>query len=113
MQCFNLESTDLLEDRSKQQQSQISINKNNQPKWSQIGKITSPKAFFKEVLFLGKIRLTSLVVLSAMGGFAIAPVPLSGYTFCGLSAGVLLTSMCANSINQYLEAPYDLMIREY
>ncbi len=68
---------------------------------------SSFKLRVREYLNLGKIRLTSLVVLSAMGGYVIAPVPLLLTNFTGLTCGVLLTSMCANGINQYLEAPYD------
>lgn len=58
-------------------------------------------------LKLSKIRLTSLVVLTTMGGYAVASAPFDPTTFLMASIGTGLTSCAANSINQYLEVPFD------
>ena len=58
-------------------------------------------------LKLSKIRLTSLVVLTSMGGYAVASAPFDPATFIMASIGTGLTSCAANSINQYLEVPFD------
>ena len=77
------------------------------PKWTKAYATFGHKKKLNEFLTLGKIRLTSFVVVSAMGGHLIAPVSVSPSCFAALSVGVLLTSMSANSMNQFLEAPYD------
>ena len=76
-------------------------------KWTKAYANSSTKKKLNEFLTLGKIRLTSFVVLSAMGGHLIAPVSIIPSSLAALSVGVLLTSMSANSMNQFLEAPYD------
>ncbi|KAK3924310.1 Protoheme IX farnesyltransferase, mitochondrial [Frankliniella fusca] len=58
-------------------------------------------------LKLSKIRLTSLVVLTTMGGYAVASAPFDPATFIMASVGTGLTSCAANAINQYLEVPFD------
>lgn len=58
-------------------------------------------------LKLSKIRLTSLVVLTTMGGYAVASAPFDPATFLMASVGTGLTSCAANAINQYLEVPFD------
>lgn len=56
---------------------------------------------------LSKVRLTGLVVLTAMAGYAIAPGAFDFQTFTLCTIGTGLTSCAANSINQYFEVPYD------
>ncbi|CAO1414038.1 unnamed protein product [Diamesa hyperborea] len=56
---------------------------------------------------LSKIRLTSLVVVTTMAGYAMAPAPFETSTFLMCSIGTGLMSCAANSINQYFETPFD------
>lgn len=58
-------------------------------------------------LMLSKIRLTCLVVMTTMAGYALAPEPLSLTTFVLCSVGTGLVSCAANSINQFFEVPFD------
>uniref|UniRef100_A0A182Y931 Protoheme IX farnesyltransferase, mitochondrial n=1 Tax=Anopheles stephensi TaxID=30069 RepID=A0A182Y931_ANOST len=58
-------------------------------------------------LMLSKIRLTSLVVLTAMAGYAMAPGSFELGTFLLCSAGTTLVSGAANSINQVIETSFD------
>lgn len=58
-------------------------------------------------LMLSKIRLTSLVVVTAMGGYVLAPGAFDLYTFAACSAGTGLVSAAANAINQFFEVPFD------
>lgn len=56
---------------------------------------------------LGKFKLSSLVVVTAIAGFQLAPeagaLPLLGWT----AIGVALSSFSANTFNQWLESPFD------
>ncbi|XP_012272903.1 protoheme IX farnesyltransferase, mitochondrial [Orussus abietinus] len=61
----------------------------------------------KYCLMLSKIRLTSLVVITTMGGYALAPAPFDLYTFIMCSVGTGLVSATANTINQFFEIPFD------
>lgn len=56
---------------------------------------------------LSKIRLTSLVVITTMGGYAIAPGAFDISTFVACSVGTGLVSATANAINQFFEVPFD------
>ncbi|KAK7490846.1 hypothetical protein BaRGS_00017902 [Batillaria attramentaria] len=58
-------------------------------------------------LMLSKIRLTGLVVLTTMAGYAMAPAAFDPVTFALCTVGTGLTSCAANSINQFFEVPYD------
>lgn len=58
-------------------------------------------------LKLSKIRLTGLVVVTTMAGYAVAPDPFVLSTFLLCTAGTALTSCSANAINQYFEVPFD------
>uniref|UniRef100_W8C588 Protoheme IX farnesyltransferase, mitochondrial n=1 Tax=Ceratitis capitata TaxID=7213 RepID=W8C588_CERCA len=60
--------------------------------------------YFKK---LSKFRLTSLVVITAMSGYAMAPAPFELNTFLSCSLGTFLVSAAANAINQYHEVPFD------
>ncbi|KAK3600891.1 hypothetical protein CHS0354_019244 [Potamilus streckersoni] len=56
---------------------------------------------------LSKIRLTGLVVLTTMAGYGMAPGPFELETLLMCTLGTALTSCSANSINQFLEVPFD------
>ncbi|XP_063225878.1 protoheme IX farnesyltransferase, mitochondrial [Bacillus rossius redtenbacheri] len=61
----------------------------------------------KHYMMLSKIRLTSLVVITSMAGYAMAPSPFSFQTFFLCSGGTCLMSCAANSVNQFFEVPFD------
>lgn len=56
---------------------------------------------------LSKIRLTGLVVITTMAGYAVAPDPFILSTFLLCTVGTALTSCSANAMNQYFEIPFD------
>ncbi|CAH2086776.1 unnamed protein product [Euphydryas editha] len=58
-------------------------------------------------MMLSKFRLTTLVVMTSMAGYTLAPAPfdLTTFTLCTLGTGLM--SSAANSINQYHEVPFD------
>ena len=62
---------------------------------------------------LSKSRLTFLVVLTGMAGYALCPAALTVAvaspvtTLLALTAGMTLCSAAANTLNQLVEAPYD------
>lgn len=58
-------------------------------------------------LMLSKIRLTSLVVMTTMAGYAMAPGAFDLSTFLLCSVGTTLVSGAANSINQVIETSFD------
>lgn len=58
-------------------------------------------------LKLSKIRLTTLVVITSMAGYAVAPAPFEWTTFALCSVGTGLLSASANSVNQFHEVPFD------
>ncbi|KPJ01698.1 Protoheme IX farnesyltransferase, mitochondrial [Papilio xuthus] len=58
-------------------------------------------------MMLSKFRLTSLVVMTSMAGYALAPAPFNFTTFALCAVGTGLVSSAANSINQYHEVPFD------
>ncbi|XP_069689228.1 protoheme IX farnesyltransferase, mitochondrial isoform X1 [Periplaneta americana] len=58
-------------------------------------------------LMLSKIRLTSLVVMTTMAGYALAPESFDLTTFVLCSVGTGLVSCAANSVNQFFEVPFD------
>ncbi|KAK6638452.1 hypothetical protein RUM44_008881 [Polyplax serrata] len=58
-------------------------------------------------LKLSKYRLTSLVVLTSTIGYAMAPFPFELTSFVSCTVGTGLVSCAANSINQFLEVPFD------
>ncbi|XP_076286766.1 cytochrome c oxidase assembly factor 10 isoform X2 [Lasioglossum baleicum] len=61
----------------------------------------------KHCLMLSKIRLTSLVVVTTMAGYVLAPGSFDAYTFAACSIGTGLCSATANAINQFFEVPFD------
>ncbi|VEN49145.1 unnamed protein product [Callosobruchus maculatus] len=68
---------------------------------------TDSSNLINHYLKLSKIRLTTLVVITSMAGYAVAPAPFewSTFTLCALGTGLL--SGAANSINQFHEVPFD------
>ncbi|KAI3386167.1 hypothetical protein SNEBB_010036 [Seison nebaliae] len=62
---------------------------------------------------LSKKNLTGLVVLTCIGGYMQAPnlIPFDPVCLLCVSVGTALTSAAANSINQYLESPYDSQMK--
>ncbi|XP_034840171.1 protoheme IX farnesyltransferase, mitochondrial [Maniola hyperantus] len=58
-------------------------------------------------MMLSKFRLTSLVVMTSMAGYALAPAPFDLTTFALCSVGTGLVSAAANAVNQYHEMPFD------
>lgn len=61
----------------------------------------------KHCLMLSKIRLTSLVVVTTMAGYVLAPGSFDAYTFAACSIGTGLCSATANAVNQFFEVPFD------
>ncbi|KAG7158599.1 Protoheme IX farnesyltransferase-like [Homarus americanus] len=56
---------------------------------------------------LSKSRLTGLVVITAVAGYAMAPGPFDPTTLMLCTLGTGLTSSAANAINQFFEVPFD------
>ncbi|KAL5280559.1 COX10 family protein [Megaselia abdita] len=65
------------------------------------------KGYLSHYKKLSKFRLSSLVVITTMAGYAMAPAPFDPATFALVSLGTGLVSAAANSINQYHEVPFD------
>ncbi|ODN03645.1 Protoheme IX farnesyltransferase, mitochondrial [Orchesella cincta] len=65
------------------------------------------KDLVKCYLGLSKSRLTGLVVVTAMAGYALAPASFAVGPFLSLSLGTALTSAAANTVNQIVEVPFD------
>lgn len=61
----------------------------------------------QQYLMLSKIRLTSLVVMTSMCGYAMAPAPFDIPTVVICTLGTGLLSCAANAINQFHEVPFD------
>uniref|UniRef100_A0A914WGB1 Protoheme IX farnesyltransferase, mitochondrial n=1 Tax=Plectus sambesii TaxID=2011161 RepID=A0A914WGB1_9BILA len=62
-------------------------------------------------LQLSKARLSALVTVTAIGGFAMAPGLFVLPAFASCAVGTALMSACANSYNQFLESPYDSQMK--
>jgi hypothetical protein len=58
-------------------------------------------------LMLSKSRLTLLVTITAAAGYGLAPGPFDPATFAIATMGTGLVSCAANSVNQFLEIPFD------
>ncbi|XP_026461875.1 protoheme IX farnesyltransferase, mitochondrial isoform X2 [Ctenocephalides felis] len=77
-----------------------------EPAWTVTPNSDASK-LIQHYLMLSKIRLTSLVVITSMAGYAMAPAPFELTTFLLCSLGTGLVSGAANSINQFFEVPFD------
>lgn len=64
-------------------------------------------AKWKDLIILGKLRLSFSVVFSAGAGYLIAPTSFSRSVFLSLLFGGLLITMAANALNQILEKEAD------
>ncbi|TCD62890.1 Protoheme IX farnesyltransferase, mitochondrial [Steccherinum ochraceum] len=69
--------------------------------------VLTPRRLFKVYAQLAKSRLTVLVVLTAMGGVAMSPLPATASVLFFTTVGTTLCSVAANTINQIREVPYD------
>ncbi|XP_044753727.1 protoheme IX farnesyltransferase, mitochondrial [Coccinella septempunctata] len=68
---------------------------------------TEETSLFQQYLKLSKIKLTTLVVVTSMAGYAVAPAPFDWSTFGLCIAGTGLLSSAANAVNQFHETPFD------
>ncbi|XP_059050133.1 protoheme IX farnesyltransferase, mitochondrial [Achroia grisella] len=75
--------------------------------WKETPSLDKYNKFGQYCMMLSKFRLTSLVVMTSMAGYALAPAPFNFTTFALCAAGTGLVSAAANSINQYHEVPFD------
>jgi len=69
--------------------------------------VLTPRRLLKVYSQLAKSRLTVLVVLTAMGGVAMSPLPTTASVLLSTALGTALCSAAANTINQIREVPYD------
>ncbi|VDD85785.1 unnamed protein product [Enterobius vermicularis] len=72
--------------------------------------IMKPRRFFNSYLKLSKSNLTALISLTAAGGYLMSPSMVS-WSIIPCVAGTALLSSSANSINQFLESPYDAQMK--
>ncbi|CAL7944187.1 unnamed protein product [Xylocopa violacea] len=84
---------------------QKDIYVNNEQEWRYM-KLDTDK-LQKHCFMLSKIRLTSLVVVTTMAGYLLAPGPFDISTFIASSVGTGLVSATANAVNQFFEVPFD------
>ncbi|XP_063926365.1 protoheme IX farnesyltransferase, mitochondrial-like [Zophobas morio] len=61
----------------------------------------------RHYLKLSKFRLTTLVVVTSMAGYAVAPAPFEIAPFLMCTIGTGLLSGAANAVNQFHEVPFD------
>ncbi|XP_022193439.2 protoheme IX farnesyltransferase, mitochondrial [Nilaparvata lugens] len=61
----------------------------------------------QQYMKLSKVRLSALVVMTSMAGYAMAPAAFDPMTFALTSVGTGLLSCSANAVNQYHEVPFD------
>ncbi|XP_058819461.1 protoheme IX farnesyltransferase, mitochondrial [Topomyia yanbarensis] len=80
---------------------------NNSEVAASVASLPSFSRLIYHYLMLSKIRLTSLVVMTTMAGYAMAPAPFELSTFLLCSLGTTLVSGAANSINQVIETSFD------
>lgn len=75
--------------------------------WKETPSSDRSKNILKYCMMLSKFRLSSLVVMTSMAGYALAPAPFCPWTFSVCALGTGLVSAAANSVNQYYEVPFD------
>jgi len=68
---------------------------------------TTETSLLRQYLMISKFRLTSLVVLTSMSGYAMAPAEFMFSTAAMCAVGTGLLSCAANAVNQFHEVPYD------
>jgi protoheme IX farnesyltransferase len=69
--------------------------------------LLTPKRLWKIYAQLAKSRLTILVVLTAMSGVALSPLPATVPILLSTAVGTALCSASANTLNQLQEIPHD------
>lgn len=69
--------------------------------------VLTPRRLWKIYAQLAKSRLTVLVVLTAMSGVALSPLPATVPILLSTAVGTALCSASANTLNQLQEIPYD------
>ncbi|KAG2145238.1 protoheme IX farnesyltransferase [Suillus clintonianus] len=69
--------------------------------------VLTPRHLLKIYAQLAKSRLTILVVLTAMSGVALSPLPATVPILLSTAVGTALCSASANTLNQLQEIPYD------
>lgn len=67
----------------------------------------TPRNLLKVYIQLAKSRLTVLVVLTAMSGVALSPLPTTLPTLISTAVGTTLCAASANTLNQIQEVPFD------
>ncbi|TFK40075.1 UbiA prenyltransferase family-domain-containing protein [Crucibulum laeve] len=67
----------------------------------------TPRQLLKVYAQLAKSRLTVLVVLTAMSGVALSPLPATIPVLLSTAIGTALCSTSANTLNQLQEVPFD------
>ncbi|CAL1715742.1 unnamed protein product [Somion occarium] len=67
----------------------------------------TPRRLLKVYAQLSKSRLTTLVVLTAMSGVALSPLPATVPVLLATALGTTLCSASANTLNQIQEVPLD------
>ena len=71
----------------------------------------SPARLLKIYGQLSKSRLTALVVLTAMSGVALSPLPATMPVLLSTAIGTALCSSSANTLNQIQEVPFDAQMK--
>ena len=69
--------------------------------------VLTPRRLLKIYIQLSKSQLTTLIVLTAMGGVALSPLPTTVPVLLATAVGTALCSASANSLNQLQEVPFD------
>uniref|UniRef100_A0A0A9Y1Q1 Protoheme IX farnesyltransferase, mitochondrial n=1 Tax=Lygus hesperus TaxID=30085 RepID=A0A0A9Y1Q1_LYGHE len=67
----------------------------------------SPTSRLQAYMMLSKFRLTSLVVMTSMSGYAMAPGVFDLPTVAMCAVGTGMMSAAANAVNQFFEVPFD------
>ena len=69
--------------------------------------VLTPRRLLGIYAQLSKARLTTLIVLTAMSGVALSPLPTTLPVLLSTAVGTTLCSSSANALNQLQEVPYD------
>ncbi|EIW84139.1 protoheme IX farnesyltransferase [Coniophora puteana RWD-64-598 SS2] len=69
--------------------------------------VLTPRRLLGIYAQLSKARLTTLIVLTAMSGVALSPLPATLPVLLSTAVGTTLCSSAANALNQLQEVPYD------
>lgn len=69
--------------------------------------VLTPRRLLKVYTQLSKSRLTTLIVLTAMAGVALSPLPVTVPVLLSTAIGTTLCSAAANTFNQIQEVPFD------